>query len=580
MALSGEVQKRIDEWTEPPYSNECIEDIKSLINDGNEKELNERFGAELNFGTGGIRGILGFGTNRMNEYIIAKTTQGLANYVKMNNIKEPKAAVAYDSRHFSPEFAQKTAAVLAANGIKTYIFKEMRPTPELSFTIRHLQCTTGVVLTASHNPKEYNGYKVYWDDGAQIISPHDNGIIEEVRKIKTLDQVTEDDFDALLNKGMIEWLGEEIDDVFIDEIINLSINKESLSDNDLKIVFTPLHGTGSTVIPKALERLGIKDTIYVDEQMERDPDFSTVVYPNPEEEEALTLAINKAKETGAELVIATDPDADRMGIAVKNAKGDFEVLNGNLIGSILEYYILSEKKKNGTLPDNSAIVKTIVTTDLQDVIGESFNAKVYNVLTGFKHICSKIRRFEIDNSYKYVFGGEESYGYLTGDYTRDKDAVGATLMLAECAIVLKKQNKTILDLVDEIFEKYGCYIDELVTRKIAGLAGQKVILKIMEYFRSTPLPTIGNEEVVKTIDYDNQDVPDAKDSPFILPKSNVLQYYMKDGSRLTLRPSGTEPKIKFYFSTKAVDRAAATSKIKVFKDDFIARVDKIIEENS
>jgi phosphoglucomutase len=580
MAITAEIQKRIDEWTKPPYSKECIDEINSLIKENNEKELIERFGAELDFGTGGIRGIIGFGTNRMNIFIIAKCTQGLANYVLKSGVRAPKAVIAYDSRHFSKEFATKTAVVLASNGIKTYLFESLRPTPELSFAIRYLGCTTGVVITASHNPKEYNGYKAYWSDGSQLIYPHDKGVIDEVRNIKSLDQVKIKELNELVPSNMIEYIGKKIDDAFIEEILKLSINRDKIKNSNVKIVYTPLHGTGATLIPQALEKLGIGKPVCVDEQMIADPDFSTVKYPNPEEAEALSMAINKAKEINADIVIATDPDADRMGIVVKNKKNEFQIITGNQIGCILEYYILKSKKDLGTELKNCAVIKTIVTTDLQDEIGKSFGVKVFNVLTGFKYIGGKIKQFEEDSSYKYIFGGEESYGYLTGTHARDKDAIGASLMIAECACYIKKQfGMSIADYLDEIYQKYGYYLDSLETRTIKGLSGLQVILKIMEYFRSNQINNIAGINVKTKIDYQNEKVYDSDDKKYLLPASNVIQYFMEDGSRITLRPSGTEPKIKFYFSTKANSMEKAQDKIISFKNDFMKIVDDIIKKN-
>jgi len=578
MNLSTEILNRINEWTMQPYEKDCIDEIKKLVDAGDEDELNERFGAELNFGTGGIRGIIGYGTNRMNVYIISKCTQGLANYVLKQNIKNPSAVIAYDSRHYSRTFAEKTAVVLAANGIKTFLFKEIRPTPELSYAIRYLKCTTGVVITASHNPKEYNGYKAYWDDGSQMIAPHDTGVISEVRKIKKLDQVKTGKFDDFINKGLIQYIGEEIDDAFINEILKLSINR--INNSKVKIVFTPLHGTGGEIIPKALKRLGLPDPVCVEEQMKADPDFSTVIYPNPEEAEALSMAINKAKSVDAEIVIATDPDADRMGMAVKNKTGGYDIITGNQIGAMLEYYILKCRKEKGNLPENGAVIKTIVTTPLQDEIADSFNIKVFNVLTGFKYIGGKIRQFENEGSYQYLFGGEESYGYLTGTHARDKDAVGAALMIAECCAYLKENNKTLIDFINEIYDNYGYYKDRLETRKIEGLAGIEVILKIMEHFRNNKIDKIAGISVKRVVDYENEKVPDCQNGKDYLPSSNVIQYFMDDGSRITLRPSGTEPKIKFYFSTKAKNEKEADEKINLYKDDFLAIVDWIIKENT
>ena len=580
MNLDQNIEKKIKEWTSTPYEKECIEEIQALVDKEDEKELIERFGAELDFGTGGIRGIIGYGTNRMNIYVIAKATQGLANYILKNNIKEPKAVIAYDSRIYSQEFAKKTATVLASNGIKTYIFRELRPTPELSFAIRYLKCTTGVVITASHNPKEYNGYKAYWDDGAQVIAPHDTGIIEEVRKIKDLSQVKDASFDDLIDKKMIEWIGEEVDDAFIDEIIKLSINREKIKETDVKIVFTPLHGTGGTLIPKAMKKLGMAEPIYVDSQMKPDPNFSTVAYPNPEEKEALTLAINRAKETSADMLIATDPDADRMGIAVRNKDGEYEIVTGNQIGSILEFYILSEKKARYELPKNGAVVKTIVTTELQSDIANDFDIKIFNTLTGFKYIGQKIRQFENDKNYQYIFGGEESYGYLTGTHARDKDAIASALMIAECCAYLKNAGMSILDFLNNIYSRYGYYIESLESRSLKGLTGQEVISRIMEYFREHGLNNLGRIKTKKIIDYKNDLVYDASNSQYTLPKSNVIQFFLEDDSKITLRPSGTEPKIKFYFSSKGVSLDDSKNKVELLKKEFMQIVDKIIEEES
>lgn len=577
MALTQEILLKIKEWTNPPYEQNCIDEISSLLNKGDEKELIERFGAELDFGTGGIRGIIGYGTNRMNIYTVAKATQGLANYIIKNKINDPKAVIAYDSRLYSKEFAIKTATILASNNIKTYIFKELRPTPELSFAIRYLKCTTGIVITASHNPKEYNGYKVYWDDGAQIISPQDHGIIEEVRKIKDINQVKDHGFDILISKNLIEFICETVDEAFINNILKLSINKNEIKGSNIKIVYTPLHGTGITLIPEALKKLGLNEPIYVDEQILPDPNFSTVVFPNPEEEEALALAIDKAKKTDADIVIATDPDADRMGIVVKN-NNKYKIITGNQIGAILEYYILKEKKALGILPKNGAIVKTIVTTGLQDEIGKDFGVEVFNVLTGFKYIGEKIKHFETDGNYNFLFGTEESYGFLTGTHARDKDSISATLMISECCAYLKNQNKTIIDYLDEIYGKYGFYKDDLVSKYFKGIEGKDIILLIMEYFRKNKIDSFGNISVSHMKDYKNHDIPDAKGSKYILPKSNVIQFFLKDGSKITLRPSGTEPKIKFYFSTKGNNREEVEKKIKLLKDDFLKIIDNIIKE--
>jgi phosphoglucomutase len=582
MNLSKEIEKKINEWTQSPYDRECIEEIRGLVDNKNENELIERFGAELEFGTGGMRGIIRNGTNGMNVYVIAKATQGLANHVLKCNISVPKAAIAYDSRKFSREFAMKAAEVLASNGIKTFIFKQLRPTPELSFAVRKLGCSTGIVITASHNPKEYNGYKVYWDDGSQVVPPHDVGIIEEVRKISSMNEVKSGDFEKLVATGMIEWICEKTDSDFIDEVLKLLIHMDIFKKSDVKIVYTPLHGTGATLIPAAFEKIGFQNNVhYVEEQMKADQNFSTVVYPNPEEKEALTLGIKKAQQIGADLVIATDPDADRMGIVARDKNGNYVIINGNQIGSIIEYYIISERKGNNTLPPNGALVKTIVTTNLQDDIAKSFGVKVFNTLTGFKFICKKMRDFENDgNNYRYVCGGEESYGYLIGTHARDKDSISATLIIAELCAYLKAKNMTIPDYLEMIFEKYGYYNEDTVSKTIKGLSGVEIIKKIMQHFRVNKPVSIGGEKIIKSIDYKNDIVPDGEGSKYNLPPSDVIQYFLNDGSKITLRPSGTEPKIKFYFSTKGKSEIDAVEKTGKYRDDFIPEIDRLIKEFS
>lgn len=577
MTLPESVLKRAAEWTQSPYEEACINEIKEFIKSKKVNELNERFAVELEFGTGGLRGLIRNGTNGMNKYVVARATQGLANYVKKSGEPDPKAAIAYDSRLYSKEFAMESAVVLAANGIKTYLFKEMRPTPELSFAVRELGCVTGIVITASHNPKEYNGYKVYWKDGGQIISPHDENIISEVRKVESLDAVKRESFDSLLDKGMIVWIDKEIDEKFIKEIVSLSISPEEITKSNVKIVYTPLHGTGGTLIPDVLSGMGFKDIIYVDEQMKADPAFSTVRKPNPEERDALDLAIKYAVRNEADIVIATDPDADRMGIAVRNYKGEFDVLSGNHIGSILEYYILSQKKEKGVLPADGAVVKTIVTTELQDRIAESFSLKVYNVLTGFKYIGEKIKFFEDTGKYKYVFGGEESYGYLAGTYARDKDAVASTLLISECCAYLKNRGITITDYLDSIFNEYGYYNDRNVSIDAEGLKGVEVIGDVMKKFRDKSPEEIGGLKVVRVIDYVNDELFDSCDEVTPLPKSNVLQYKLSDGSTVTVRPSGTEPKIKFYFSAKSGSSEETEMKLDKMIADLIPGVRSFID---
>lgn len=577
MALSNDIQKKTEEWTKEPYDADCIREIQDLVNSGNEAELNERFGADLEFGTGGLRGIIRFGTNGMNRYNVAKATQGLANYIKMQNITEPKAAVAFDSRNFSKEFAQETATIFASNGIKTYLFSSLRPTPELSFAIRYLGCATGVVVTASHNPKEYNGYKAYWSDGAQMVSPHDKNVITEVSKIKSLNDVKSENFYDLVADGRIEIIDRDVDNAFLNEIFKQHIN--DVAGSSVKIVYTPLHGTGATLAPQVFDRLGLKNILYVKEQMIADGNFSTVLKPNPEEKEALTRGINLAKKENADIVIATDPDADRMGIAVREKNGEFTIVSGNHIGAIIEYYVLSAMKKSGKLPTNGAVVKTIVTTNLQDKIAESFGMKVFNVLTGFKFIGQKIREFEADKNYTYVCGGEESYGFLVGTHARDKDAMVATMLIAECCAVLQKEGRNMSDYLNEIFEKYGYYSDSSKSIEIQGLKGKEIIGKIMTHYRENQKTEFAGVKVVQAFDFlPGNTIPDAQDSPYKLPSSNVIQYYLEDGTKISLRPSGTEPKIKFYFSGYASSKDEVAAKLANYQKVLVDEVEKLKTE--
>lgn len=577
MALSNDIQKKIEEWTNEPYGADCIREIQDLVNSGNEAELNERFGADLEFGTGGLRGIIRFGTNGMNRYNVAKATQGLANYIKMQNIENPKAVVACDSRNFSKEFAQETATIFASNGIKTYLFSSLRPTPELSFAIRYLGCATGVVVTASHNPKEYNGYKAYWSDGAQMVSPHDKNVITEVGKIKSLNDVKSENFYDLVADGRIEIIDKVVDNAFLDEIFKQNIN--NVAGSNVKIVYTPLHGTGATLAPQVFDRLGLKNILYVKEQMIADGNFPTVIKPNPEEKEALTRGINLAKKENADIVIATDPDADRMGIAVREKNGEFTIVSGNHIGAIIEYYVLSAMKKNGKLPANGAVVKTIVTTNLQDKIAESFGMKVFNVLTGFKFIGQKIREFEADKNYTYICGGEESYGFLVGTHARDKDAMVATMLIAECCAVLQKEGRNMSDYLNEILEKYGYYSDSSKSIEIQGLKGKEVIGKIMAHYRENPKTEFAGVKVVQALDFlPGNTIPDAEGSPYKLPSSNVIQYHLEDGTKISLRPSGTEPKIKFYFSGCATSKDEVAAKLANYQKVLVDEVEKLKAE--
>lgn len=570
-----EILKKALEWTRSPFGEECKNEIKKLIEDNNEKELTERFAVDLDFGTGGMRGIIRNGTNGMNIYVVSKATQGLANYVNSKKFDSPKAVIAYDSRKYSKEFAEEAAAVLASNGIKTYIFKDIRPTPELSFALRELGCVTGIVVTASHNPKEYNGYKVYWKDGGQVINPDDKAIIAEVKKVITLSDVKKEDFNELQKKGMVEYIDDSFDDKFLNSAYNLLLYKNTAKFSDLKIVYTPLHGTGGTLIPKALNELGYKNVYLVDKQMIPDSNFSTVKSPNPEDKVALEMGIDILLKNNADILIATDPDADRMGVVVRDKTGGYIIITGNQIGSILEYYLLSELKKSGKLPKNAAIVKTVVTSNLQDVIGEHFAVKVFNVLTGFKFIADKINNFETDGNYTYIFGGEESYGYLPETYARDKDSISSALIIAECAAFLKSINSSIANYLEMIFGKFGYFYDETNSITIGGIVGMQKIQDMMVFFRKENFAKIGDDKVVKKIDYANDTVFDSSDRVYTLPKSNVIQYLLEDNSKITIRPSGTEPKIKFYYSTKAGSKNEALKKVESYKSFFDPIIEKI-----
>lgn len=535
-------------WINGNYDEATKKEVKRLM-DEDPQELKESFYQNLEFGTGGLRGIMGVGTNRMNIYTVGMATQGLANYIKaqFGSEAELKVAIAHDSRNNSRLFAETTAKIFAANGLTAYLFESLRPTPELSFTIRELGCKAGVVVTASHNPKEYNGYKVYWSDGAQIIAPHDKNIIAEVNKISGVDEVK---FEG--GNGRIEIIGEEIDRRYIDKLATLSLSPEIIAKHaDLKIVYTPIHGTGLMLVPRTLERFGFRNIIRIPEQDIIDGNFPTVKSPNPEENSTLEMAIAKAKAEDADIVLATDPDADRVGVAVKTADGSFELLNGNQTASLLFFYVLNRWKENGLLKGKEYIVKTIVTTDLLSEIAQSFGVEVYNVLTGFKYIADIIGKNE--GKKRFIVGGEESYGYLAGEFVRDKDAVIACALIAETAAWAKEQGKTLDQLLKEIYVKFGFFKESLLSVTKKGISGQEEIKKMMADFRSTPPQTIAGSKVMLIHDYKTGETFDTLSElryEIALPKSDVLQFITQDGTIVSVRPSGTEPKIKFYFGVK------------------------------
>ena len=524
-----------EKWLNTSIDQQAKQEIISL-RENNVNEFNDAFYRTLEFGTGGLRGIMGIGTNRMNKYIVAMTTQGFCNYIAENNQgKQIKTVISYDSRNNSREFAKITARVMAANGFKVYLFEDIRPTPELSFAVRELKADAGVMLTASHNPKEYNGYKAYWNDGAQLTSPHDELVIEKVNAITDLSQVKMQDDDK-----NITIIGEDMDKIYLEKIKSISINSQCIKkQKDLKIVYTPLHGTGISLVPKALKAYGFENVICVKEQSIPDGNFPTCVSPNPEEPAALEMGIKLAKEIDADMLLATDPDADREAIAVKDNKGEWIILNGNQTASLLTYYLLSANKNANALKGNEYIIKTVVTTDLINKIAEDFSVEYFDVLTGFKHIASKIREHE--GKKRYIGGGEESFGYLIGDFVRDKDAVSACCILAEMVACLKEEGTNLYDFLLQLYTKYGFFQEKQVSITRKGKTGAEEIQKMMMDFRNNPPKQLDNDEVVEIIDY-------LETEKTQLPKSNVLQYLLKSGSKVSVRPSGTEPKIKFYFS--------------------------------
>lgn len=524
-----------EKWLSTSIDEQAKQEIISL-RENNVSEFNDAFYRTLEFGTGGLRGIMGIGTNRMNKYIVAMTTQGFSNYIAENNPgKQIKTVISYDSRNNSREFAKITARVMAANGFKVYLFEDIRPTPELSFAVRELKADAGVMLTASHNPKEYNGYKAYWNDGAQLTSPHDELVIEKVNAITDLSQVKMQDDDK-----NITIIGEDMDKIYLEKVKSISINSECIKkQKDLKIVYTPLHGTGISLVPKALKAYGFENVICVKEQSIPDGNFPTCVSPNPEEPAALEMGIKLAKEIDADMLLATDPDADREAIAVKDNKGEWIILNGNQTASLLTYYLLFANKNANALKGNEYIIKTVVTTDLINKIAEDFSVEYFDVLTGFKHIASKIREHE--GKKRYIGGGEESFGYLIGDFVRDKDAVSACCILAEMVACLKEEGTNLYDFLLQLYTKYGFYQEKQVSITRKGKTGAEEIQKMMMDFRNNPPKQLDNDEVVEIIDYLDTEKTQ-------LPKSNVLQYLLKSGSKVSVRPSGTEPKIKFYFS--------------------------------
>lgn len=549
-------QETYQEWLNNPYFDEATkEELKNIQDDDN--EIKERFYADLTFGTAGLRGIIGAGINRMNIYVVRKATQGLADYILEQGTDKKRVAIAFDSRHMSPEFANEAALCLAANGIKAFIFESLRPTPELSFAVRYYNCIAGINITASHNPPEYNGYKVYWEDGAQFTPPHDKGVTAKVNAITDISKVKTMSKEDAVSAGLYEVIGAEVDDAYIAEVEKQVHNQDAIDQmaSKLKIVYTPLHGTGNLPVRRVLKDLGFQNVYVVPQQELPDGDFPTVSYPNPESKEAFELGLALAKEKDADLVLATDPDADRLGVYVKDSKtGDYIALTGNMSGSLLCEYVLSQKKAmSGSLPADGAVVKSIVTTNLVDAVAEGYGVDLIEVLTGFKFIGQQMLNFENSGKGTYLFGLEESYGCLIGTYARDKDAVSATVALCEAAAYYMTQGKTLWDAMTDMYEKYGYYLDKVKALEFAGLDGAEKIQNMLKSLRENPPKEIGDLKVLKSRDYQSDEIVDlttGETSPTGLPSSNVLYYELEDNAWLCVRPSGTEPKIKFYYGVK------------------------------
>lgn len=564
-------------WLDSAYIDDATKEELRRIQ-GNEKEIEDRFYKDLEFGTGGLRGVIGAGTNRLNIYTVRKATQGLANFIMSENGQNKGVAIAFDSRHMSPEFSKEAALCLNANGIKTYRFETLRPTPELSFALRELGCIAGIVITASHNPPEYNGYKVYWEDGAQITAPKDKQIITEVNKVTDLSQVKTMTEAEAVAKGLYHIIGQEIDDRYIEALKTQIIHPEYIEKaaDEIKIVYTPLHGTGNLPVRRVLKELGFKHVHVVPEQELPDGDFPTVGYPNPEDPKAFTLALNLAKQIDADIVLATDPDADRLGVYAKDtATGEYVSFTGNMSGMVIAHYILSQRKENHTLPKNGALVKTIVTTNMADALAKDFDVKLIEVLTGFKYIGEQIKFFEQQHNYEYVFGLEESYGCLVGTHARDKDAVVAVMALCEVAAYCKLNNKTLWNQMVELYEKYGYYKEDLKSITLKGIDGVKKIQVIMDGLRKNPVKAFGEFKVLKMRDYKTNEVLDMADGEISktgLPTSNVLYYELEPDAWCCARPSGTEPKIKFYMGVKGESVKDADDKLKHLTEALLLQI--------
>ena len=568
-------------WLDNPYFDEDTKaELKSIA--GDDKEIEDRFYTELEFGTAGLRGVIGAGMNRMNIYTVRKATQGLANYIKKAGKEAQGVAIAFDSRRMSPEFADEAALCLAANGIKAYVFESLRPTPELSYAVRKLGCTAGINITASHNPPEYNGYKVYWEDGAQITPPHDKGIMDEVKAVTDFATVKTMEKEEAKKAGLYEVIGAAIDDAYIAELKKLVVHQDAIDQvkDILKIVYTPLHGTGNIPVRRVLKELGFQNVYVVPEQEKPDGEFPTVSYPNPEAEEAFVLGLAMAKKLDADLVLATDPDADRLGVYVKDSKtGEYHSLTGNMSGCLIGDYVIGQRKEREGLPKDGAFIKSIVSTNMADAIAKYYGIQLVEVLTGFKFIGQKMLEFETKGTGTYLFGMEESYGCLTGTYARDKDAVVASMTLCEAAAYYKTEGKTLWDAMIDMYEKYGYYKDDVKAITLKGIEGLEKIQTILETLRADAPKEIGGYKVLKVRDYKKDtitDLADGKVTPTGLPASNVLYYELEDDAWVCVRPSGTEPKVKFYYGIKGTSLEEADAKSESLGKEVLAMIEKML----
>ena len=569
--------KEYQRWlTSSDFDEETKKELLEIKDD--EKEIEDRFYKELEFGTAGLRGVIGAGTNRMNKYTVGKATQGLANYIIEQGTQDKGVAISYDSRKMSKEFSLQTALILNANGIKTYLFENLRPVPELSFAVRNLKCTAGIMITASHNPPKYNGYKVYWDDGSQIVAPRDKDIIAKVRAVKEYNEIKEISKEEAIESGLFNIVGKEMDDKYINTLKSLIINPEIVKEQgkNLKVVYTPLHGTGNTIAERLLKEIGIENLYVVPEQKDPDGNFPTVDYPNPEDKKAFKLALELAKKVDADVVLATDPDADRLGIYAKDSKtGEYMTYTGNMSALLIAEYRISQMKEKGILPENGMIITTIVSSNLTQAIAKEYNLKLYEVLTGFKNIGAIMKKEEESNGHKYVFGFEESYGCLIGDYARDKDGIAAVMALCEAACYYRSKGETLWDQMINIYEKYGYYKETQVSIVLEGAEGAEKIQEMMTNMRNTPVESIGKYKVLTFKDIEKDYVKNmitGEETKTGLPKSNVLYYELEDNSWCCVRPSGTEPKIKLYMGVKGKSEEDATNKLEDLKNAMVAIV--------